>query len=672
MQEIKVSIIIPVYNAALYLERCLLSLQEQSFKELEIICVDDGSDDDSIRIIKEWQKTEERIQLLQQDHQYAGAARNYGLTEAKGKYVMFLDADDFFEKEMITDLYEQAEKKQADIVLCSGYQYNDRSGSRKKKKNWLRVKTIPSKLFSYRDIPDDIFYITNTVAWNKFYRRQFVLDNGLHFQAIHNANDLCFVMLSLVCAGRITYLNRTYVNYRINISDNIQTTKKEHPFDFLTALDGLGHSLMERGAFDTFRKSYAYLVQYVTYYNLRTSDRGLRKKILEKLNEYETLASMIQEETNKSDARDEIERFRNEIAFEERFHEPEVQASCVCKAKIKKPLCSVIVCMNADKTDKGFLNQLMEKIPENCEIVVVKALSDESCPDREDRRLTLIEAEDHGISYFRSLGLEQAEGEYLYFADTGIIPQECVLQTMLDHCEENDLEMLFCGTEPLRPMIMKATELVPELVSAKAYDSCLGKQIVKKDLIKKSGNRFAYGLSFEDELFTFRNLLKAQKAGYLQTDLLQNNDLASHACDYAELCSHFENYLAMRKIIQQQVNELPVDIQKLVYLEKEKIIRLCDQAPEFERPDMKTLEGWKGLVYDEEIGRELRSLKKKREQEKNLQEANRKQQELQERYDKMSDRLDKILSSRTYRFARMLSWLPHKLRKLFGTQKQDK
>ena len=95
----KVSVIIPVYNVEDYLRQCLDSVINQTLKDIEIICVDDGSTDKSLEILHEYEKKDSRITVLTQKNQYAGVARNVGMSVATGKYFVFLDSDDFFEPE---------------------------------------------------------------------------------------------------------------------------------------------------------------------------------------------------------------------------------------------------------------------------------------------------------------------------------------------------------------------------------------------------------------------------------------------------------------------------------------------------------------------------------------------------------------------------------------------
>ena len=114
---VKVSVIIPVYNVEPYLKQCMDSVVGQTLKDIEIICVDDGSTDGSLDILREYAAEDNRIQIIEQKNAGAGAARNNGMRHATGKYLSFLDSDDFFEPRMLEKAYDLAEKDQADLSL---------------------------------------------------------------------------------------------------------------------------------------------------------------------------------------------------------------------------------------------------------------------------------------------------------------------------------------------------------------------------------------------------------------------------------------------------------------------------------------------------------------------------------------------------------------------------
>ena len=124
-----VSVIIPVYNAEAYLEECLDSVVNQTLKNIEIICVNDGSTDNSLDILKEYQEKDDRVIIINQENQGAGVARNQGIKVAKGNYLSILDADDFFELNMLELMCMNALKFDADVTICraDGYDQDRKS-----------------------------------------------------------------------------------------------------------------------------------------------------------------------------------------------------------------------------------------------------------------------------------------------------------------------------------------------------------------------------------------------------------------------------------------------------------------------------------------------------------------------------------------------------------------
>lgn len=222
--DIKVSVVMPIYNCEKYLAQCLDSIVRQTLREIEIICVDDGSTDGTMAILEEYAKKDDRIQIIKQANQYAGVARNNGLKHAKGKYVVFWDGDDFFHPEALYKLYEQAERTSADIVVCGAYKYNNSTHmtTTAGTYTYLKRKYLPEQeVFSKKDLPEYIFNFTANVPWNKLYKRQFVLDNQLFFQNSRSYNDMFFVMDALYKAERISTVIDKLVYYRVELESSL-------------------------------------------------------------------------------------------------------------------------------------------------------------------------------------------------------------------------------------------------------------------------------------------------------------------------------------------------------------------------------------------------------------------------------------------------------------------
>lgn len=233
----KVSVIIPVYNVEQYLRRCLDSVVNQTLKEIEIICVDDGSTDSSLGILQEYATTDKRISVLKQQNLHAGVARNAGLTVARGDYLSFLDSDDFFEPEMLEKMYKKAVRNNADFCICHVKILNSSTCSLENCNYGLKDQYLPSKeAFSASDIYDKIFQVNQGWVWDKIYNRQFVTRSGIRFQATRTANDVYFNFCHLSIAKSIVVCPEHFVVHRLNVKNSLQSSREKSYFNICRAV----------------------------------------------------------------------------------------------------------------------------------------------------------------------------------------------------------------------------------------------------------------------------------------------------------------------------------------------------------------------------------------------------------------------------------------------------
>ena len=215
--EVLVSVIMPIYNAEEFLRETLDRVANQTLKEIEIICVDDGSSDGSPAILQEYANADERFVIIKQENQYAGVARNNGLQKAMGKYIVFWDADDLFELEALEKMYNRMEEDGADICICDANQMDYNTEEVIVRNIYLQKQYLPeNRPFSKTDIPENIFRFTTNVPWNKMFKREFVEEHKLQFQSLKQANDTYFSMMALFFAKSITYVDEKLVNYRLD------------------------------------------------------------------------------------------------------------------------------------------------------------------------------------------------------------------------------------------------------------------------------------------------------------------------------------------------------------------------------------------------------------------------------------------------------------------------
>ena len=240
----------PVYNAEKHLRQCLDSVAGQTLKEIEIICVDDGSTDSSPVILEEYAASDSRFQIYHQQNLFAGVARNNGMSHASGKYLAFWDSDDYFYPEALEKMYVKAEEDHADICLCDADQYYDGIDFETTGGMYLNHKHLPADTpFSRKTHPDIILNIINAAPWTKLFRHDFVSETGIRFQAVRNGNDVYFVECMLALADNVTYVDEPLLCYRRNQSDSLVGTLSSAPTAPVDAWIAIHDTLMERNAF---------------------------------------------------------------------------------------------------------------------------------------------------------------------------------------------------------------------------------------------------------------------------------------------------------------------------------------------------------------------------------------------------------------------------------------
>jgi len=286
MNDIKVSVIIPVYNVEKYLDQCLQSVADQTLRDIEVICVDDGSTDNSFEIVKKFAEKDSRFIAVQQENGGAGAARNNGLRRARGKYLSFLDSDDFFDEKMLEEAYECAEKHSADFVVFQSDQYYEDKNEYKNVSWTLRYAEVPPyQPFSRRAMTDNIFKVFVGWAWDKLYNRQFVLDNNLWFQEQRTSNDMLFVFSSVAIAKRIAYVEKgkILVHQRRDSSDSLSKTREKSWDCFYKALIALRERLYAEGIYEEVEKDYINYALHFSLWNLNTIAQPTYDKLFDKL-----------------------------------------------------------------------------------------------------------------------------------------------------------------------------------------------------------------------------------------------------------------------------------------------------------------------------------------------------------------------------------------------------
>ena len=172
MKKYKVSVIIPVYNVEKYIDKCLSSLVNQTLKDIEIIVVNDGSPDNSQKIIDKYvKKYPKKIKSFIKENGGQGSARNFGLTKANGEYIGYVDSDDYVELDMYEKLYNKAKTNNYDIVTCGNYNVSEN----------YENKIVDNIVTIYKSKTENIIF-GKMAVWNKIYKKEILVNNNIEFK----------------------------------------------------------------------------------------------------------------------------------------------------------------------------------------------------------------------------------------------------------------------------------------------------------------------------------------------------------------------------------------------------------------------------------------------------------------------------------------------------------
>ncbi len=601
-----VSIIMPTYNVEEYLPDTLDGLSKQTFTDFEIIFVDDGSEDDTVIILQEFAAKFGRATVLQQKHQYAGAARNLGMQHARGKYLLFLDGDDFFLPQMLEKSVEKAEKTESDICVFRANRKDNETGKISGMPWSMRINKCPKEeVFSIETNAKHIFEFTTAAPWNKLYRSDFVRKYGLTFQETRQSNDVAFVFTSLALASKISVIDEDLQTYRDNNKKSLQGSNDKQPTCFFEAVKELKRRLVKYGVYEKLEPALLNYVVEVSYYNLMT---------LKNVFSYEKIFYFIRNEvfeefgiTNRPD-----DYFYAYWKTQERRHDlmylsasdffkkwcssaqrtPEDMYERTAEAVAEKggametdtrPKISVIMpCLNSMEYLEECLSSVLGQTLPYIEILCVDAGSTDGTVEyieaqaAQDSRISLFHSEKKSYGYQVNLGMDHAHGEFMAIveSDDYIVPD--MYETLYSIAKRYSLEVVksdfsrFYGDKENRTF-----EPAPVLKNKKKYNTVknvrldaavfdayvlITPAIYSLSFLKEKGIRLheSPGAAYQDNGFWFQILMYAERMWFYPESLYMlrrdnpNSSVKSKGKVYA-MCEEFD-------FIRQLIGDEPENV----------------------------------------------------------------------------------------------------------------
>jgi len=258
MEQPKISVIIPVYNVEEYLEECLKSVINQTLKEIEIICINDGSTDNTLKILKEYSQEDQRIKIIDKQNEGISIARNLGINQAKGEYCCFLDSDDWYDITFCKKLYNKAKETNSDIVFTCVQNYDD-----------IKKANIPSKNvgceFISQEFNDKVFNFANAknhyfkifcVPWNKLYKTEFLRTKKIYFPVGVWFEDTPFFYKAFYFAQRMSIVNQNLYFYRLYRNGSYSFSNDNRYFDFIKDYEIMQQFFIKENIYEELKKDF--------------------------------------------------------------------------------------------------------------------------------------------------------------------------------------------------------------------------------------------------------------------------------------------------------------------------------------------------------------------------------------------------------------------------------
>ncbi len=528
MNSPKISVIVPVYNVEPYVQECLDSILNQTLREIEVICIDAGSSDNSASLLREIAKTDDRVTFQEGFGRLdAGAARNIGLNLAKGEYLSFLDSDDLFHPRMLEAAYEKITAENADIVVFSAQQLNMRTGTLTPMPWSLKTKNCPRHSpFSPKAMPKYLFDSFQNWAWNKLFRADFIKTHNISFQSIARTNDMAFTCEALALAERISILPKIYATYRVGTGTSLQQTNDRAPTSFWEAYKETRNRLIARGVYQTYKQSFVNTVLAGTIYNLQSVKTDEAYHEILYLLRYRG-AELDLEKLSKSDIyipgvyRDYLSLTCSVLRNPRPVEQPKVTV--------------VLPCLNSRPYIRECVESILNQTLEELELLIVDAGSTDGTLEilrqyaQIDPRVQILTSPKKSYGYQINMGLQAARGEYFAIVESDDFIHISMYDDLCRIADRHQLEVLkadyctFTGTHNSRSFEQKSI-----LIPHKWYNKVLNPRetpqvfqnyvvswcgIYRTDFLKEHHiyHHESPGASFQDNGFWFQVFTQASR-----------------------------------------------------------------------------------------------------------------------------------------------------------------
>lgn len=542
--SIKVSIIIPVFNTEKYLECCLKSVLDQTLSDIEVICVDDGSRDNSLKILQRIRKNDKRVVILKQKQSGAATARNSAIKVAKGEFICFMDSDDFYpDKNILSTLYTTAKKH--NVYICGGeLDYFDKSGLAHDNSDY---QFLEEGLIEYRTYQKDY-------GFTRFiYNREFLQKNQIFFPKSVYYEDPVFLATAMNAAKKFYALKKIVYSYRVShkkphwtknkILDLLKGFESNFALSKNNNLDDLHKTTYQRLTMDFFFKEICVFLK-----DKNVIDQFLKTLFTVDWGKIDSAPYSLYEQLKKKRTFFQKKLFKSNFILIKKFLINIQKVSDFAKEVLNTPSCDIrplpkhapkvsviIPVYNVEKFLDRCLQSVVNQSFKNLEIICVNDGSTDGSETiikkyvKKDHRIKLITQKNGGLSAARNTGLKAATAEYIMFVDSDDWIEKHTVMIALDKMLSNpQIDIVNFGANVVfdnNPYsIINLNEGILNYHKIKyngeytlqtdlVIDTTVTawNKLYKKSIIDKFSIFFPEGLLYEDNAFFYKYVLHASK-----------------------------------------------------------------------------------------------------------------------------------------------------------------
>lgn len=549
----KISIIVPVCNVESYLDECLSSIINQTMKDIEIICINDGSTDNSLAILKKYSSIDSRIIIIDKQNAGYGAAMNDGLDVAQGEYIGILESDDFVCENSWLELYNLAKTNELDVVKGCYWKHRQNSDS------FFEViaevdPNCPSKYspLPYNTIIKPLDYPRcfwmNPSIWSALYKTRFLQKNNIRFNETPGASyqDTSFSFKVWSQADKVMFVNNPILYYRID-NEASSTNSKSKVFAVCDEMDECEKYIFDNECDDSLSKILCAL-RYKTYiWNLARIGSAYKAMFIQRAM-LDFRKDLLKGNFDNSMFTDTGRELFFSIAGEHVSLNRISQSHVIFRAHVDKPLVTVIVPFyNQEIYLSECIDSVLSQTLSEWELILIDDGSTDSSLEiakqylEVDNRISLYSQNNLGQSAARNIGLQNSKGEYIFFLDSDDMMTPEALETLYYRAKKYKLDVLLFEADAIyesedlekqfghfKTMYKRKKEysairsgayLFSEMEFGRDYQVSPCLSFVSRRHIFINKLKFEEGIIHEDNLWTFQLLLMANRTSHISKSL---------------------------------------------------------------------------------------------------------------------------------------------------------